>query len=363
MRLAKVPSAFDYRLKSHFELVRQRLLQDKFAPRLEKPLAFWALPKDRRLPLAFLGRTVGDLLQTPFDELVATPGVGQKKIQAMLELLRRATDEQTSIPAGNPVGGPTGFADFDRGRGPLQSPTRHEPVMPRPNGTFDPTLVSELVWDEWRETVRRHGLEHEKLGRLAPSLQPLPTVIWHAPLGTYLPKTISQIRCLKTYGEKRVRVVLEVFHALHTMLSSVRSHGSLAVNVMPAFVPPIRQWIGQQLERDDPASAAEIQLALTQPMLEQIRVDTGDTVCQLAAARLGLDGVPHNVRTLARRLSVTRARVYQLLDESHKVIEVRWPEGRGWLDLFADHLAEHDADKSARELLDATRELFWPRRN
>ena len=75
--MAKATSAEDYKLITSFEAVKQILLEDRYADRMERPLAFWALPNDRRLPLAFLGRTLGDLLSTPFEELSATPGIGQ----------------------------------------------------------------------------------------------------------------------------------------------------------------------------------------------------------------------------------------------------------------------------------------------
>ena len=91
--MAKATSAEDYKLISSFEEVRKTLMDTRFSDRLEKPLAFWALPNDRRLPLAFLGRTLRDLLDTPFDELSSTPGIGQKKISSLVRLLHRAINE------------------------------------------------------------------------------------------------------------------------------------------------------------------------------------------------------------------------------------------------------------------------------
>ena len=60
--MGRAISAEDYKLVSSFESVKSTLLQERFADRLTKPLAYWALPNDRRLPLAFLGRSIGDLL-------------------------------------------------------------------------------------------------------------------------------------------------------------------------------------------------------------------------------------------------------------------------------------------------------------
>ena len=67
--------------------------------------------------------------------------------------------------------------------------------------------------------MRKHDIGREKLGRLAPTLLALPTVIWHTPLEYYMQYSVSEIRQLKTHGEKRVRVVLEVFYIAHEILA------------------------------------------------------------------------------------------------------------------------------------------------
>ena len=43
--------------------------------------------------------------------------------------------------------------------------------------------------------------------------------IWHVPLGHYVNQSVAEIRQLKTHGEKRVRVVLEVFYIVHELVS------------------------------------------------------------------------------------------------------------------------------------------------
>ena len=56
---------------------------------------------------------------------------------------------------------------------------------------FDATIVSEALWTNWCDTVHRFGLGPEKLGRLAPSLQALPTVIWHTRLEDYSDRSLG----------------------------------------------------------------------------------------------------------------------------------------------------------------------------
>ncbi len=77
MKMERTSAVVEFRLANRFDSLRKRLQEPDLADRLEKPLAFWAFPDDRRLPLAFLDRKLGDLLATPFDDLYATPGPSQ----------------------------------------------------------------------------------------------------------------------------------------------------------------------------------------------------------------------------------------------------------------------------------------------
>jgi hypothetical protein len=127
MKMNKVTSVEDYKIVSSFQSLRKTLLDDKFADRLEKPLAYWALPNDRRLPLAFLGRTIKDLLATPFEELSATPGIGQKKISSLVKLLSRATKD-------HPPAVPFGLTELNEKKSTMVEKPR------RQGTTFDPSM-------------------------------------------------------------------------------------------------------------------------------------------------------------------------------------------------------------------------------
>ena len=96
MKFTKSASVEELQVISRFEGLRKILLSEQYADHLKRPLAYWALPTDRRLPLAFLGRTLEDLLQTPFSELSSTPGIGQKKICSFVKLLARAANTDPS---------------------------------------------------------------------------------------------------------------------------------------------------------------------------------------------------------------------------------------------------------------------------
>jgi hypothetical protein len=347
MKMNKVTSVEDYKIVSSFQSLRKTLLEDRYADRLEKPLAYWALPNDRRLPLAFLGRTIKDLLATPFEELSATPGIGQKKISSLVKLLSRATKD-------HPPAVPFGLTEINESRKPVAQKPRRQVT------SFDPSIVSEALWAQWQETVVEHGVGREKLGRLAPTLEALPTVIWHTPLSHYVNHTVAEIRQMKTHGEKRVRVVLEVFYLVHEMLGSSAGQQHLALRIVPRFILPIENWLVQAIESPGLPSSDEIRDHLTIPLLNQILIDTGATIHELSAGRLGINGPPQSVRQQAKRMGVTRARVYQLLEDCSAVMAVRWPEGQSLLaQLDAKFHAEAEPHDDPR-LFRATYELFFP---
>lgn len=340
----RAASVDDLKLSSSFQSIREILLQEKYADRLEKPLAFWALPADRRLPLAFLGRSLKDLLNTPFAELTATPGVGHKKLCSLVALLTRATEDDT--PAA-PFG--------------IEQLAEQDAAGSRTaDGEFDPDSVSETMWTHWTATVSKHGLQDERLGRLAPTLDALPKVIWNTPLGKYLDYSLADIRNLRTHGEKRVRVVLQVFSIVHDLLGNVQPQSHLSVKILPKFVEPIESWLGQTVRRGRAPSVGELREQLILPLLNQVQVDIGETVAELAATRLGVTGNPDSVRRQAMELGVTRARVYQLLEQCGDAMAVRWPEGRSQLVALEIMLESQPGTTSELTSLRRVVELFYP---
>ena len=357
MKANRATSVDDYKLLRSFEAVRKTLKSDLYTDRLEKPLAYWVLPNDRRLPLAFLPRTLQDLLDTPFEDLSATPGVGQKKIGSLVKLLHRATEDQAPT-------NPFGLQDFEEKNViPNRNGGSGLPKINRDaNDVFNPELVSKLIWSKWRETVLQHQMDDEKLGYLSPSLQSLPTVIWYRPLSFYLDKTLEQIRGLKTHGEKRIRGVLEVFYVINRMLTHVRPNDHVAIRMSPRFVVPIDNWITDRLRASDLPSAQELKTQLCEPLLEQLKTDVGADIASLARGRLGVDGEIESVRAQSLRMNVTRTRVYQLLDECGRALEVRWSEGRCRLDHLMDRFRREGRPdhREAMEMFANVIDLLFP---
>ena len=341
----KRPSVEHLQAVTRYEEIRKTLLEEESDEYLDKPLAHWVLPADRRLPLAFLGRSLGDLLESGFDDLAATRGVGEKKIRSFLNLLARVADSAPHGGNGNGNG------------------TQHEPVpsphAPSDNG-FKPDDVSEVVWGQWQETVRRCGLARESLGRVAPSLRNVTRVIWQTPLAEFLSVPLAELRERRTYGEKRVRAVLEVFFGLHQLLDGSGTHHELTVRLVPRHVDRAERWTGHCLQRAELPDANEISESFILPLIEQLRHDASQQIVQLAEIRLGIHGPITSVRQTARQMGLTRARIYQLLNEINDILAVRWPLGRCQVYHLLERLEAEAPDDTSLDQFRAAIELFYP---
>jgi hypothetical protein len=348
MKLAKCSSVEELQVISRFESLRRMLLSEPYAAHRDKPLAYWAVPTDRRLPLAFLGRTLDDLLSTPFAELAATPGIGQKKIRSFVKLLSRvANTDPAEVPLDNlPLpetgrGGPAGAA----------------------TGGFDPAALSEVTWAQWRVSVVRHGQGRETLGRLAPSLKNMTRVIWSTTLESYANMTLDEIRTLKTHGEKRVRAILEVFHGVHSLVANMGSPEHLVMRIAPKLIDAVESWLGRTLQMPTCPGDEEIFLHFVNPLLKQVRIDATRQIAALAENRLGINGPVTSVRQAARTMGLTRARVYQLLNEINDIMNVRWPMGRHQVYELSDKLGREARgleNPPSLEQFRAAVELFYP---
>jgi hypothetical protein len=282
-----------------------------------------------------------DLLSLPLDDLMGTPGVGHKKILGFFDLLKRAAKATSAeVPFG------------------LSSDSAKHAQKPADTSGFDASVVSESLWDSWCETVKRYGMGPEKLGRLAPSLQALPTVIWHSRLEEYLDRSLADIRGLKTHGEKRVNAILEVFCTMHEALATATLQENVDVVIVPRFIPPLTRWLMEAVQQPELPSVEELHKHLVKPMVRQIKIDLGDLVAGLAAARLRLDDNAPTVKQQAETIGVTRARVYQLLEDCAKVMEVRWPEGRWLLAPLATRFGSSDPETIG--LVHGIIDLFFP---
>jgi uncharacterized protein YpbB len=174
---------------------------------------------------------------------------------------------------------------------------------------------------------------------------------------------LAEIRSMKTHGEKRIRALLEVFYAVHTIVAGMGTQEHLTVRIMPRCIDQVEHWIGRALQRPSIPDEQELLEKFVHPLLEQIRLDATQQIATLAENRLGITGPITSVRQAARTMGLTRARVYQLLNEINDIMMVRWPMGRHQSHELRERLLAEttDADRSPdlRQFLAAV-ELFYP---
>ena len=104
----------------------------------------------------------------------------------------------------------------------------------------------------------------------------------------------------------------------------------------------------------------EVRREFVEPLVAQIKIDAGDGVRHLVADRLGLlSGQFVSVRESASHLGLTRARVYQLLNEVAEIIQIRWPEGFSMVHELRERI---EKSRPSRELalFSEAAHLFFP---
>ena len=84
MKPVRPASPEAYTLQLRFNELREALDRSDHQNKLNRPLGYWALPRDRRLPYALLDRTLTELIGTAFADISATPGIGPKKVASLV---------------------------------------------------------------------------------------------------------------------------------------------------------------------------------------------------------------------------------------------------------------------------------------
>ena len=257
-----------------------------------------------------------DLLNTPFNELSATPGIGQKKICSFVKLLARAANTDPSeLPSDvanlREMAGTVGNGHTGNGNG------------------FDPSNVSEVVWSQWRATVVKHDLGSQTLG--TPRTQP-PA------------HDARDLECAaeRLHGSHAGRDPLDEDARRQTRSRHSGGFPQRPTRWWPKWERRNTWWCESCPDRSTRSNSGQARpckplacqarrrssTTSSGPLLEQVRNDATQQIATLAENRLGISGPITSVRQAARNMGLTRARVYQLLNEINDIMIVRWPMGR-----------------------------------
>jgi hypothetical protein len=86
-------------------------------------------------------------------------------------------------------------------------------------------------------------------------------------------------------------------------------------------------------------------------LLDQLELDVGSRARRLLAHRLLPSGGSRTRDRHAAQLHITRARYYQLLQESRAALRLRWPEGAWLFRLWAHQVSQRPDGDSCEQLL------------
>jgi hypothetical protein len=154
-----------------------------------------------------------------------------------------------------------------------------------------------------------------------------------------------------------------VFHSIHVLVANMGTQDQLVVRIFPRLIDRVEQWIGHSLQTQGVPTTVELFENVVSPLLEQVRNDATQQIASLAENRLGISGPITSVRQAARAMGLTRARVYQLLNEINDIMAVRWPNGRHQMYELREKLATESKDMESPPDLQqffAAIELFYP---
>lgn len=325
-------------MQTEFNKLRENLLQPQFADRRKRPILYWSKPDDRRLPMALIDLTVDQLLGMSFEDLCLTRGIGVKKLRMLLELLERTIAGDPQLPEPVASGNETMVPN-------------HAAKLTEALETFNSRAVTEGQWAKWKTTVARHRLNSLPLGRLARNLIEITSVIWNSPLGNYLPYSLEELRQLRTYGEKRVSSILEVFYTIDLSMTAMPEGGHLILRLEPRVVYEIETAIFDIMSHVAIPQAKVVQQMVITPVLNQLRIDMGDFAYDLVRDRVGAGAKAKAIREQSEELGLTRARLYQVLEECALAAHVRWPQGRVMLNELMVFLTNREGmEKVVRQL-------------
>ena len=83
-------------------------------------------------------------------------------------------------------------------------------------------------------------------------------------------------------------------------------------------------------------------------------------IVKLVEERLGIKSSPQRVQIQAKRLGLTRARIYQLFEMCADIMAVRWPEGEALFQRLYQKFASSTEARTQYELVRGLLELIYP---
>jgi hypothetical protein len=304
---------------------------------LKRPCSYWVRNDELSLGKTLLGQSLQDLLRYNFDELKQLDGVGTKKVEKFVAVLRRLTQSSQNHKQ------------------------NYQPKTKKAGEFLTAADISDYEWSLLCDTISSSRFANEPLGRLAPALKQIPTVLWEIPYKDYCKCSLSELRTRKAHGVKRIAAIVSAFRGL-SLLIAEKSIRDRSAPSLPAF-ESIEHWVAHApLSRR--CDSRELEAFLANPLMQQMQADLPDLTLQILHERLGWKCRQKTVLELSKKHRLTRARVYQHLEIPTAVLALRWPAGKEVLrrvvnDLQKQYPAERDQPNIVK-MINLITELLCP---
>ncbi len=273
----------DYQRHSDLEAQRYACLQEFLRvngsdPLLSATLRRWVYVEEKHFPQMFLGRALRDFKYLSLGKIRATPSVGETKLRKLLDVLERACGEirkSTREPAtirpgaGDALHRPNDSRIGTSGHQASEDP-RHQGPGSRRVARSEVQEIDEVEWGGLCRIAVTHHLDHYPLGRLATSLRYLPSSLWKVPVEFYTKRSLAEISRLPRHGERRWKLIVDVFRSLGRSLLTIPLDSHLKVCVVSAPIRDVSAWIENVLLQERVPETDEMHHCLAQRLINRI---------------------------------------------------------------------------------------------
>ncbi len=313
----------DDAMRSEFELMRQVLHTHATHLLLDEELREFLEPRDTDIPTEFLGNSVREVLETPF-ERVARRWVGRGRVRCLLNLLGRAVASIQSL---------TGHPEEDTTAADI-------PLRTHSNSVAREISDDGKSWRQWCDSVHGYGLQRLLLGTVADCLRDLPANLWHRPLSDFTSFTLRQLAGMPDAGPKQREMVIESVRRLALDLQGLPQGTNVCVKLIPGPLRNAQDWIERTLEARIVPDMDELTVRLLRPLAWQLQHDLPEREAQIAIRRLQLDesSGKSTLEELGAIYGVSRERIRHLEQCGPRVLKVRFSQGRYLLEALHGQL-------------------------
>lgn len=304
------------------------------------PLLRWVQPEDRGVPFALVRQPVGTLLNSSFEQLADTPGVGLRKLAMLIELLERVRESSCD--------GST-----------LAMNSNRHPTMTSKQKTS--SLSKRSQWLKDVAAIRRAGLEDVPLGRLAPSLIAIPRSLWETPLSRFTALEYESLFSIPYFGPRRIESVISIVGDTAHIAGQARGSDPLDELVLTPQIQKAQCYLGSWIQSGKKLIYEAVVRELVGTLMEQLAVDNGRravvVACHLLNVPLEREYATNGIDVCGIE-EMSRPRISQIKNDIYEIFKIRWPQRKDLLDAAIAKAIDLKVDSRIVSLFWGLRELL-----